>query len=89
MAGGLLRYGIPNFKLAKNIVERRVNLMREEGVIFKTGTQIDKLPEGFDAYCIAIGAEVPRDLPIEGRNLKGIHFAMDYLSQQMIVFSSR
>ena len=82
MAGGLLRYGIPNFKLAKNIVERRVNLMREEGVIFKTGTQIDKLPEGFDAYCIAIGAEVPRDLPIEGRNLKGIHFAMDYLSQQ-------
>jgi glutamate synthase (NADPH/NADH) small chain len=82
MAGGLLRYGIPNFKLAKNIVERRIDLMREEGVIFKTGTQIDKLPEGFDAYCIAIGAEVPRDLPIEGRNLKGIHFAMDYLSQQ-------
>lgn len=82
MAGGLLRYGIPNFKLAKNIVERRINLMKEEGVIFKTGTQIDKLPEGFDAYCIAIGAEVPRDLPIEGRNLKGIHFAMDFLSQQ-------
>ena len=82
MAGGLLRYGIPNFKLAKNIVERRIDLMKEEGVIFKTGVQVDTLPEGFDAYCIAIGAEVPRDLPIEGRKLKGIHFAMEYLAQQ-------
>ncbi len=83
-AGGLLRYGIPNFKLHKPIIDRRVNLMEQEGVILKMNTDIDpmKLPEGFDAYCICTGTPSARDLNIPGRELKGIHLALDMLSQQ-------
>lgn len=86
--GGLLRYGIPNFKLNKNIIDRRVNLLKEEGIKFTTSTEIGKtisakkLVNSYNAVCIAIGAEEPRDLVIEGRNLKGIHFALELLSQQ-------
>jgi len=86
--GGLLRYGIPNFKLNKNIIDRRVKLMEDEGVIFKTNTEIGKTISGaeiikkFDAVCIAIGAGQPRDINPAGRDLKGIYFAMDFLSQQ-------
>lgn len=88
LAGGLLRYGIPNFKLSKNIVSRRVRLMEREGVEFRTNTEIgksiavDDLVNSFDAVCLAIGSEVPRDLPVEGRELKGIYFAMELLAQQ-------
>jgi glutamate synthase (NADPH/NADH) small chain len=87
--GGLLRYGIPNFKLGKTIVDRRISLMESEGVRFRTKTKVGKnisareVVDAFDAVCIAIGCETPRDLPVEGRNLKGIHFAMDLLSQQI------
>ncbi|MDR1407908.1 MAG: glutamate synthase subunit beta [Tannerella sp.] len=86
--GGLLRYGIPNFKLGKTVVDRRIRLMETEGILFRTKTKIGRdiaamtLVDTFDAVCIAIGCEVPRDLPVEGRSLKGIHFAMDFLSQQ-------
>lgn len=86
--GGLLRYGIPNFKLHKNVIDRRVNLMKQEGINFVTSTEIGKdisakeLVEKYDAVCVCIGAEVPRDLPIEGRELKGVHFALELLSQQ-------
>ncbi len=86
--GGLLRYGIPNFKLNKNIIDRRLALLEEEGIIFKTNTEVGKditgksLLKKFDAVCIAIGAGQARDLQVEGRNLKGIYFAMDYLSMQ-------
>ena len=87
-AGGLMRFGIPNFKLGYNIIERRLNLMRQEGVIFRLNTEIGKdipaadLVKEFDAVCVAIGSEVPRDLPIEGRELKGVHFALELLGQQ-------
>jgi glutamate synthase (NADPH) small chain len=86
--GGYLRYGIPNFKLNKYIIERRVNLLVEEGLIIKTGVTVgkdvpaSKLRKEFDAICICIGAREARDLPIEGRNLKGIHLALTYLTQQ-------
>lgn len=87
--GGLLRYGIPNFKLNKVIIDRRMKLLEAEGIEFRMGTEIDthKLtPESrtsdFDAYCICTGAETPRDLPIPGRELKGIHFALELLSGQ-------
>ena len=82
--GGLLRFGIPNFKLNKAIIDRRLAVMSAEGVMFRTGTQIDlrKLPEGFDAYCICTGTPQARDLEVPGRELKGIHFAMEMLSQQ-------
>jgi glutamate synthase (NADPH/NADH) small chain len=86
--GGLLRYGIPDFKLNKEVVDRRLQLLTEEGIEFQTGMEaginldIKELVKHFDAVCIAIGAEEPRDLPVEGRDLEGIHFAMDYLRQQ-------
>ncbi len=82
--GGLLRWGIPNFKLNKSIIDRRVDLMVAEGVQLAMNTEVtlDVLPEGFDAYCLCTGAETPRDLPVEGRELEGIHFAMEMLSQQ-------
>lgn len=86
--GGLLTLGIPNFKLDKSVVQRRVKLMEEEGVIFKTNIEIGKdillseLVEKFDAVVLAGGAEQPRNLPVEGRNLNGIHFAMEFLTQQ-------
>jgi glutamate synthase (NADPH/NADH) small chain len=86
--GGLLRYGIPEFKLEKRFVDRRLSLMREEGVTFRTGAHIgvnvavDDLRRNFDAVVLAGGSTVPRDLPVPGRELAGIHFAMEYLSQQ-------
>lgn len=86
--GGLLRYGIPDFKLEKRIIDRRINIMVEEGVNFDTGITIGKdifmeyLQNKFDAIAITVGAETPRDLPIPGRDLKGIYFALDFLVQQ-------
>ncbi len=87
-AGGLLRYGIPDFKLAKHIVDRRLNIMLAEGLNIRTNTMAgsdisaEELLDSFDIVCIAVGAMKPRDLPVEGRNLKGVHFAMEYLTQQ-------
>jgi glutamate synthase (NADPH/NADH) small chain len=87
-AGGLLRYGIPDFKMEKHHVDRRVEQMTAEGVIFHYGADIgvnvpaEKLLKGYDAVVLTGGAEKPRDLPIPGRELKGIHFAMDFLPQQ-------
>lgn len=87
--GGLLRYGIPNFKLNKVIIDRRIELLKAEGIDFKMGMEVDlnQLTQSnntseFDAYCICTGAETPRDLPIPGRELKGIHFALELLSSQ-------
>lgn len=83
-AGGLLRYGIPNFKLNKEIIDRRINVMEREGVKFLYNQNIDvtALPEGFDAYVIATGTPQARDLKAPGRELKGIHLALELLSQQ-------
>ena len=87
-AGGLLRYGIPDFKLSKTTIDRRLNLMIAEGLQVKCSTEIGKDIPGkvllsmFDAICLATGSMHPRDLDIEGRHLDGIHLAMDYLSQQ-------
>jgi glutamate synthase (NADPH) small chain len=87
-AGGLLRYGIPDFKMEKYHVDRRIAQMQAEGVVFHYGAHVgvnlpaDKLLKEHDAVVLAGGAEHPRDLPIPGRELKGIHFAMDYLVQQ-------
>lgn len=86
--GGLLRFGIPDFKLNKNIIDRRLDLMQAEGVEFVTNTEVGKtleakkLIEDYDAVCVAIGSQVPRDLPVEGRNLKGVYFAMEYLAME-------
>ncbi len=86
--GGILRYGIPDFKLEKWVLERRLKILKKEGIEFKAGIyvgkdyKIVKLKKEFDAVCIACGSRVPRDLAMEGRDLKGIHFAMDYLAQQ-------
>jgi glutamate synthase (NADPH/NADH) small chain len=83
--GGLLMYGIPNMKLEKGIVQRRIDLMAAEGIRFVTNTAVgrdyptDRLLQDFDAVVLCGGATRPRDLPVEGRNLKGIHFAMEYL----------
>ena len=83
-AGGLLRYGIPNFKLNKTVIDRRLALLEEEGIVFKYNTPIEEnaLPEGFDAYVISTGTPVARDLKAPGRELKGVHFALELLSQQ-------
>ena len=98
--GGLLRYGIPGFKMEKSHIDRRVEQMQAEGVCFRTSVLIGKdfpsnvtnlakktispkqLDQEFDAFIIAGGAELPRDLPVPGRELKGIHFAMEFLLQQ-------
>jgi glutamate synthase (NADPH/NADH) small chain len=86
--GGLMRYGIPNFKLDKTVIDRRMGQMEAEGVVFHTGVHvgvdvtIDELAAQYDAIALSGGAEKPRDLPIPGRDLSGIHFAMDFLSQQ-------
>lgn len=99
--GGLLRYGIPDFKLDKVVIDRRVEQMRAEGVVFRTGVLVgpasldaginnwakesipaETLKAEFDAVVLAGGSEVPRDLPVPGRELKGVHFAMDFLPQQ-------
>ena len=83
--GGLLRYGIPNFKMEKQGIDRRMEQMQAEGVEFITKaniTSIDDLRREYQAIILAMGAEQPRDLPVPGRELKGIHFAMDFLTQQ-------
>ncbi|MBF0486433.1 MAG: glutamate synthase subunit beta [Candidatus Omnitrophica bacterium] len=88
VVGGLLTLGIPNFKLEKEIVERRVSRMREEGVVFKTGVNVgvdmeaQELKKQFDALVLCGGAENPRDVQIPGRDLKGVYFAMEFLTQQ-------
>jgi glutamate synthase (NADPH/NADH) small chain len=86
--GGYLRYGIPDFKLDKSVIDRRVELMQLEGLLIETGVRVgqdistDELLHQYDALAITIGARTPRDLPVDGRNLDGIHFAVDYLTQQ-------
>jgi glutamate synthase (NADPH/NADH) small chain len=99
--GGLLRYGIPDFKMEKSHIDRRIEQMRAEGVVFREGVMVGHLPEGskvtnwakeiigpdalkeqFDAIVLTGGAEQPRDLPVPGRELEGIHFAMEFLPQQ-------
>ena len=86
--GGLLRFGIPDFKLNKSVIDRRLDLLKEEGIEFKCGIRvgtdisIDELLKDFDAVCLAMGAEVPRDLKVDGRDLKGVHFALELLQQQ-------
>lgn len=89
--GGLLRFGIPNFKLHKPIIDRRVKLMEEEGITFKVNQDIDinHLPEGFDAYCVCTGTPQARDLNIPGRDLKGVHFALEMLAQQNRVLAGQ
>ena len=86
--GGLLVYGIPDFKMEKNVVQRRVDQMAAEGITFKTGCHVGvnypaaSLRTDFDAICLTGGATQARDLPVPGRELSGIHFAMEYLTQQ-------
>lgn len=86
--GGLLRYGIPDFKLEKWVVERRIKLMEESGIKFQCNTNVgvdvsvESLKEDFDAVLLCGGSTIPRDLPIPGRELKGIHVAMDFLTRQ-------
>jgi glutamate synthase (NADPH/NADH) small chain len=85
--GGLLRYGIPDFKLEKWLIDRRLDQMREEGVVFQTGVQVGvdlstaELRRHFDAVLLCMGAEQSRDLPVPGRELAGVHFAMEFLAQ--------
>ncbi len=90
-AGGLLRYGIPNFKLHKDVIDRRIRVMEQEGVKFIYGQAIDpeKLPDGFDAYVIATGTPQARDLNIPGRELKGVHLALELLAQQNRVLAGQ
>ncbi|CAG0991476.1 glutamate synthase (NADPH/NADH) small chain [Burkholderiales bacterium] len=86
--GGLLRYGIPDFKLEKHHIDRRIEQMEAEGVVFRSNQFIggnvpaNRLHAEFDALVLAGGAEAPRDLPVPGRELQGVHFAMDFLRQQ-------
>jgi glutamate synthase (NADPH/NADH) small chain len=86
--GGLLRYGIPDFKLEKRVVDRRVDILKEEGIVFKTNCEVGKdyetakLKSKFDAVVLTGGCGVPRDLKLEGRELKGTYFAMEFLTQQ-------
>ena len=86
--GGLLRYGIPDFKMGKTLIDRRMRQMEAEGVEFRTGVEvgstlsIKSLLEGYDAVALTGGAEWPRDLEVPGRELSGVHFAMDFLTQQ-------
>ena len=86
--GGLLRYGIPEFKMEKRVLDRRLTLLEAEGVVFRPGIEVGvdvsarDLRDNFDAVLLAGGANQPRDLPVPGRELAGVHFAMDYLEQQ-------
>jgi glutamate synthase (NADPH/NADH) small chain len=86
--GGLLRYGIPEFKMEKRVLDRRLSVMEAEGVIFRAGVDVGRdvpvarLRSDFDAVLLAAGAGQPRDLPVPGRDLEGIHFAMEYLTLQ-------
>lgn len=93
--GGLLRYGIPDFKLNKGVIDRRLAIFNEEGIIFKTNVFVGKdiskeeLLNEYDAVLLAMGAEQPRDLRTEGRELDGVHFAMDFLTQQNKVIAGQ
>ena len=92
--GGLLRYGIPNFKLGKNIIDRRLRVMEAEGITFRTGSPIDLSAladalAGFDAYAVCTGTPQARDLDIPGRDLAGIHLAMEMLGQQNRVLAGQ
>ena len=93
--GGLLRIGIPDFKMEKTLIDRRMAQMQSEGVQFKTNSEIgnnistNQIIDNFDAVSVCIGSEVPRNLEVKGRNLKGIHFAMDFLSQQNDMVSGK
>ncbi|OQX97312.1 MAG: glutamate synthase [Bacteroidetes bacterium 4572_117] len=84
-AGGLLRFGIPDFKLNKGLIDRRLKIFSEEGIKFETGIFVgkdvtaDSLLKDYDAVCLAVGAMKPRDLQVKGRELEGVHFAMDYV----------
>ncbi len=86
--GGLLRYGIPDFKLSKFVIDRRIRILVAEGLEIKTNVEVGKdikaadLLNDYDAVCLAVGAMKPRDISVEGSDLKGIHFAMDFLKQQ-------
>ncbi|MEM6736285.1 MAG: glutamate synthase subunit beta [Bacteroidota bacterium] len=86
--GGLLRFGIPDFKLSKQVVDRRVKFLEKEGITFKTSVNVgqdlsvEELDSQFDAIVLCGGSTIPRDLPLPGRELEGIHFAMDFLTQQ-------
>ena len=86
--GGLLRYGIPEFKLEKRVLDRRLELLEAEGVVFRSGVDVgvdvtaDDLRRNFDAVLLAGGAGQPRDLAVPGRDLRGVHFAMEFLEQQ-------
>lgn len=86
--GGLLRFGIPDFKLDKAVIDRRIDIMKAEGVEFRCNSHVGKdvtaeeLMRDYDAICLAMGAEVPRNLNVEGRDLKGVHFALELLQQQ-------
>jgi glutamate synthase (NADPH) small chain len=86
--GGLLRYGIPDFKLSKSVIDRRLALFVDEGIIFKPNVNVgvdiskEELYNEYDAVLLAVGAEQPRDLQVEGRDLEGVYFAMDFLTQQ-------
>lgn len=92
-AGGLLRFGIPDFKLNKGIIDRRLAILESEGVIFRCGVTVGKdikhrqLLTEYDAVCLCTGAGQPRDLLVEGRQLKGVHFALDLLQQQNRIVS--
>jgi glutamate synthase (NADPH/NADH) small chain len=77
--GGLLRFGVPDFKIEKTVVERRLQQLRDEGVEFRFGTEVTGPLAGFDATVLATGSRIPRDLPVPGRELGGVHFAMEYL----------
>src|SRR4029453_5391895 len=83
--GGLLRFGVPDFKLDKRVVQRRVDILEQEGIEMRTGVSVgddttaEELQEQFDAVVLAIGSTIPRDLPVPGRELDGVHFAMEYL----------
>ncbi len=85
--GGLLRYGIPDFKLNKTVIDRRLAIFEEEGMLFKTNVSVgndiskEELLKDFDAVVLAMGSETPRNLPVEGRELDGVHFAMEFLTQ--------
>jgi len=93
--GGLLRYGIPDFKLSKKVIDRRLKILEAEGLIFKTNTEVGKditakeLMEQFDAIVLSVGAMQPRDLPVEGRELNGVYYAMQFLTQQNKVISGQ
>ena len=93
--GGLLMLGIPDFKLEKHIVERKIDLMKKEGVNFVTNTNVgvdydvQNLINDFDAICLTGGSTEARDLPVDGRTLEGVHFAMEYLTQQNRILSGQ